>query len=429
MAKFSPCRPLAARIVLTGAMVVVTAAAWASAASAQSAFDRSRNVGVLDRPHPEYDALGLHIGQFLAFPKLEAGVENNDNIYAAATGEVGDTIYSVAPSISIESQWPRHELRVSASADAQRYSDFKNEDNTSYRAGAAGRLDVQRDSNVSGTVDFARSFEPRGSSSYVVPTRAPIEYDDSSASLRGVKEFNRLRVSGSASVHKVDYKDGETLTGIIIDQDFRDSTDSTVTGRADYAISPATAVFGEVAGTKVEYDAAPGARNRDSSGVRGLAGVNFELTDLVTGELSAGYLTRSFDDGVTDDVSEAAYRGNVNWYVTPLMTVSANAEKQIRDSAVIGSPAYVSDTSGVRVDYEARRNLIVSGTASYSRDAYQNLDREDKRAGVGVTVTYLLNRNLGVSLAVKQFTQDSFGAARTVDYKYRTAGLSLVAQF
>jgi hypothetical protein len=244
-----------------------------------------------------------------------------------------------------------------------------------------------------------------------------------------VKEFNRLRVSGTASVHKADYEDGETLAGVVIDQDFRDSTDSTVTGRADYAISPATAVFGEVAGTKVEYDAIPGVASRDSSGVRGLAGVNFELTDLMTGELSAGYLTRSFDDGVTDDVSEAAYRGNVNWYVTPLMTVSANAEKQIRDSAVIGSPAYVSDASGVRVDYEARRNLIVSGTATYSRDDYQNLDREDKRAGVGVTVTYLLNRNLGVSLAVKQFTQDSFGAARTVDYKYRTAGLSLVAQF
>ncbi len=98
------------------------------------------------------------------------------------------------------------------------------------------------------------------------------------------------------------------------------------------------------------------------------------------------------------------------------------------DSAVIGSPAYVSDGTGLRADYEARRNLIVTGRLNYARDKYQNLDREDKRLGLGLTATYLLNRNVGVTFSVQQFIQNSSGAARTVDYDYRVAGVGLVLQ-
>ena len=416
------------RLYATGlaALALLTGSMGASGALAQGAFDRSQTVGVMERPHPEYDAQGLRAGTFLVYPKLQVGADRKSNVYATETNEIADTVYTAKPSVAIQSQWSSHSLSLTADADVLRYSKLKTENTTAYQATVAGRVDVQRDANISGSVALGRGFEPRTSPNFTAPTRKPVEYDTRTVSVRGVKQFNRLQATGSASVASLDYQDSQTFAGVRVDQDFRDSDTSTVVGRLDYAVSPATALFGEVSGNKADFNSLPGVRDRGSNGVRGLAGVNFSLTNLITGEVSVGYLKQSFDDGVTGDISHAAYRGNLNWYVTPLVTLTGNAERQVLNSGVIGSPAYVSDNAGVRADYEARRNFIVSGRLNYSRDEYQNLDREDKRLSLGLTATYLLNRNVGVTFNVQRVTQDSFGAARTIDYHYDVAGVGLV---
>lgn len=413
-------------LAVMGALALLTGSLWGSGALAQGSFNRPQSVGVLERPHPEYDAQGVRAGAFLVFPKFQFGVDRNSNVRATATNEIADTVYAAKPSVTVQSQWSSHSLALTADADVLRYSKLKTENTTAYQGAVSGRLDVQRDANISGSVAVGRAFEPRTSPNFTVPTRKPVQYDTLTAAVRGMKQFNRLQATASASLSSMDFQDSQTFAGVRVDQDFRDSETGTVVGRLDYAVSPTTAVFGEVAANKADFDRLPGVRDRGSNGVRGLAGVNFALTNLITGELSAGYLKQSFDDGVTGDISQAAYRGNLNWYVTPLVTVTGNAERQVLNSGAIGSPAYVSDSAGVRADYEARRNLIISGRVNYSRDEYQNLDREDKRLSLGVTATYLLNRNVGVTLNVQKVVQDSFGAARTIDYDYGVAGVGLV---
>ena len=419
-------RPHTTHLSVIGVLALVAGSSWVSGALAQSVFDRSQAVGVLDRPHPEYDAQGMRAGTFLVYPRFQGGVNRNSNVYATETNKTADTVYAAKPSVAIQSQWSSHSLALTADADLLRHSKLKTENTTAYQAAVSGRLDVQRDSNVSGSVALGRAFEARTSPNFTAPTRKPVQYDTRTVSVRGMKQFNRLQATGSASLASLDYRDSQTFAGATVDQDFRDSDTGTVVARLDYAVSPATAVFGEVSGTKADVDRLPGVPDRGSSGVRGLTGVNFSLTNLITGEVSAGYLTTSFDDGVTSDVNQAAYRGNINWYVTPLVTLTGNAERQVLNSGAIGSPAYVSDSAGARADYEARRNFIISGRVNYSRDAYQNLDRDDKRLSLSLTATYLLNRNVGVTFNVQQVVQDSFGAARTIDYDYGVAGVGLV---
>ncbi len=296
-------RPHAKGLTVIGVLALVAGSSWVSGALAQSAFDRSRNVGVQDRPHPEYDARGVRAGNFVVYPTVELGVDRIGDIYAAAIKEIADTVYEAKPSVAINSQWSSHSLSLSADADVLRYSKLKTEDTTAYQAALSGRVDVQRDANVSGSLALGRAFESRNLTNYSAPTRKPIQYDSRSFVLSGMKEFNRLQATGSASFASLNYKDNATFAGVALDQDFRDSDTSTALGRLGYAVSPATALFGEVSGTKVKFDRLPGVANRGSSGVRGLAGVSFMLTDLITGEASVGYLTRSFEDGVTSDVS------------------------------------------------------------------------------------------------------------------------------
>jgi hypothetical protein len=107
-------------------------------------FARDRSIPVRQRPRPEYEALGLPLGAFTAFPKLEAGLESNNNIYATSSGEISDEIWRVRPEVSLASNWPRHSLSAYARASLNRYQDYDTENSNDWSTGAATQLDFAR---------------------------------------------------------------------------------------------------------------------------------------------------------------------------------------------------------------------------------------------------------------------------------------------
>ena len=92
------------KLALAGAMVAC-AAATAHAQDDTGMFVRDRDVSVLDRPHPEYDALGVRQGGFLIFPKLETSLDGDDNIYGTTRGKASDGIFEAKGSVDARSQW------------------------------------------------------------------------------------------------------------------------------------------------------------------------------------------------------------------------------------------------------------------------------------------------------------------------------------
>ena len=44
-------------------------------------FDRSKNVAVKERPHPEYSAEGIPVGTFTLQPTLKTSLRYSDNIF------------------------------------------------------------------------------------------------------------------------------------------------------------------------------------------------------------------------------------------------------------------------------------------------------------------------------------------------------------
>ena len=127
------------RILLTGA-AMIAATAFSHAAFAQDGGS--------------YEAKGLPIGAFTAFPKVTATVEHNDNIYAQATNEVDDVIWRVQPEVTLESDWSRHSLSAFAKASFNRNKDFENENSDEYSLGADGRLDVLRTTRLFGGANY-----------------------------------------------------------------------------------------------------------------------------------------------------------------------------------------------------------------------------------------------------------------------------------
>jgi hypothetical protein len=407
-----------------------------SSADAYNNFQRDRSISVRQRTHEGYEALGLRAGAFMVWPKVSATVEHNSNIYATGANEQDDIVFHVAPELNILSTWSRHSLQAYARGTINRFKEFETENTEDYSLGAQGRLDVQRNFRLNGGFDRSRLTEPRTSSSSPTGSVEPIQYDMSAAYASATREFNRLRLSGRYDWREFDYKDGEDVNGRAVRQGDRDRQVSIVTGRADYALSPDTAVFVQVAANDRDYrlknpSAAlyPGFVNRDSQGYEALVGANFELTAVARGEVGVGYISQEFDAPGLNKIDGFGARAQVEWFPTELTTLTFTGSRTVEDAGIIGSSGYLSSNIGAQVDHELLRNVILSGQVGYGKDEYSGIDRADKRYNASVSATYLLNRHAGVTLGYSRFEQKSKGAAGTGSFDVNRIGATLTLQY
>jgi len=399
----------------------------ASAQDLGSNFKRDRNVTVRERPRPDFEAKGIKAGGFTIYPRVTAIVERNDNIYATATGEESDTIWKVKPEVAVKSDWSRHALGAFASASINRYSNFDTENTEEYSFGVNGRLDVVRGSNITGALTYAKRTEPRTAPTSPLGAASPVQYDLISANLTGVKEFNRIRVTGRLIDRDYDYGDVLNNAGGNLDQDQRDRNELYYGGKVEYAVSPDTALFGQIIGNTKSYDLA--SAGRDSDGYAATIGANFELSQLLRGEIEFGYMDQSYDLATYADVNGLSAKAQVEWFPTQLTTVTFDGARTIEEAVATGSQGYISNTIGATVDHELLRNVLLSGQATYGKDEYQTIDRGDKRTGASAGVTYLLNRNVGVFLTYTYLKQKSSGAQRGSSFDDNKLAASIALQF
>jgi hypothetical protein len=425
----------AASLVVLGVTAAAGGAAAQSvrAAQARSAdmFARDRGVGVRERSRVDYEAVGIPSGGFVIFPKIQVDTEYNDNVFAVDAGKQDDIIFRIRPEVMAESDWSRHYVQAYGRSTISQNVDFDSENATEWTVGAIGRLDIVRGSNVSGGAEYAHLIEPRTSTNTAVTAASPIEFDMASGYVTAVRAMGRVRVSGRADVRSFAYEDGRTTAGALIDQSDRDRTVLNGVGRLDFALSPATAIFGQFSVNEKNYDsdAASTTPARDSSGYEALIGVNFELGAVSRGEIAAGYINQSFDNAAYSDIDGFGGRAQLEWFPTELTTVTGSVSRTVQDAGIIGAAGYLSSEISAKVDHELLRNVILTGQITYAEDEYNGIDRDDQRLNASVSGTYLINRHYGVTTTLAYLDQASDGALAGPSYDVMRLYVSLVAQF
>lgn len=393
-------------------------------------FARDQAVTVRDRPRPDYDAIGVRTGGFLLFPRLQTEAEYSDNIFATQAAKVDDVIVRVRPEVNWRSDWSRNSLNLFARSTSNIYTSTSSQNTTDWTVGGAGRYDGGGSVSLAAAGDVGRYTEARTSVSTQQLSRKPIRYNQAQVNLSAATVLNRLKLSGRADYARFNYDDGRTAGGLVLEQDDRDRKVTSATGRADYAVSPATALFVQVTGNKRNYrnEIVSTVPVRDSSGYEALGGVNFEVTALLRGEIAAGYIRQSFDNRAYKTIGGFGARGQVEWLPTELTTVTLKASRTIEDAGIIGSAGYLSNQLGLQVDHEFLRNLILSGTATYGRDRFKDLSRTDDRWSAGASATYLLDRHFGATLSYNHLDRNS-NVAFGQNYSINRFTISLVSQF
>ena len=412
------------------ACIALTAPQIAQAQDIGSNFKRDKNVSVRQRPRPDYEATGQKAGGFTLYPRVTVDLEHNDNIYAVAAGETDDNIWRVKPELAVRSNWSRHALGFFAGGNVIRYTDNDTEDSEEYTVSANGRIDIQRGSNIAGSVQTQRLIEPRTAPTAPTASAKPVEYDLTQGSATLVKEFNRLRLTGNLDGKDFNYKDVPNVAGTgVVDQDFRDRNEFRFGGKAEYAVSPDTAIYLSATGNKKEYDTNVAAQDRSSDGYVVGVGANFDVSEAMRGDVQLGYMKQSYDQAAFADIDGFSAAGRLEWFPTQLTTLGLNGSRSIEESTANGSQGYISNNIGASIDHELLRNVLLSATYSHGKDDYRGVDREDKRDNFSATATYLLNRRVGLFLTYNYLKQDSSGAAKGASFKDNKLIASVALQF
>lgn len=400
---------------------------------ANSAFARDRNTSVLERQHPEYQALGVQLGAFTAFPKLTETAVYDDNVFANSSGAVSDWTFETKPSLRVESNWSRNQLVGFASVTAYNYAELSHLNTTDYEVGANGRLDIAGASYIFADAENGRYTIPF--TNLAVPREAvtPEQFTLSQGDIGSVQEFNRLRFSERFNAAGYTYGNLVDGLGDVIFEDTQNHATYTEQGRADYALSPDTAVFGLVNFNQRDYNNG-GDQGVNSSGYEATVGASFDITKLVRGEVQVGYLEQDFTSAPTatpaipsKTLTGPAFHGKVEWFPSELTTVTLAGDREVEDFTVAGASGTLGTGGSVQVDHELLRNLILSAKGTYNQYEFVGLGRTDTAWTGGVEANYLLNRHLGVDLAYRYMDQTS--TVSNLNFKDNRLAVALTFQY
>ena len=415
------------------------ALAFAVALTSTSAFAQTEErlrQGVQDRDRPAFQAVGVRLGSFLVYPAVDLSVIFDDNLFADDT-DTDDFFFRVSPEVLVESNFPRHALNFQADLNNDTYFDESSEDRTEFGVRTTGRLDITEGMSFRGDVSFEERREDRGSPDAVGAAADPVEF----TSFQGTGELSyrpgRGRVSVGGTYQTLDFDDVSLIGGGTQNNDDRDRDVYSVFGRVGYEVSPGYEVFALGLYGQTDYDDGvdDNGVNRDSDLYTVEGGTRFELTNVIAGEVSAGYTSEDFDDPTLVTVDGIAANADIEWYVTRLTTILLGASRRVQETTITGpdgmggtsvASGFINTVIDVGVDHELMRNVILSAGFRYDNRDYDGIVREDDQYEADVRAIYLLNRNLSLAAEYRFERRDS--TESTEDFSRNVVGLTLRAQ-
>ena len=406
-AKLNKASVIVSRIVVR--LAVVALVGLPCAALAQS-YD---NPGLGERPvasHPQdFKPLGVRAGSFMLHPGVELAAQYNDNILYTNSNTVSDTIFHVRPYITAQSTWSRHAFTARLAADIGRYADYSFRDYEDLFAQIGGIVEVTARSAFDWGLDYMQLHEERNIRSAQQGIE-PTTYDLVGGNLGYDHLFNRFSIGLYYDAQSLSYDNNVNLEGEIIDNQDRDRTEQSLAARFGYQFKSDKQAFLSVGYSETDFDREfdRNGFHRNSSGYNVGAGIDFNVTGVLSGDLSVNYSERSFDDERLTDIDGWGLGAGLTWLPTQLTTVRATITTSIEDTTQASSSGYFRTMYALRADHELLRDLQIMGQLSYYVYDYEllpgapeNAREEDTYFTADVGATYFFNRSVWLSASYK----------------------------
>jgi hypothetical protein len=366
------------------------------------------DLGLLPPPRPRlrkrlvetdpYAPVGYRVGNVRLFPSIEQAVGYDSNPNRSSEDKKASVLLRTEGELRVQSDWSRHELTGLLRGAYNEYPSNK----SATRPEGSGRLNLRLDASRDTQIDLETRYfidtQRPGSPEFNATVRERPLVASVGASAGVTERFNHLSLGLRGSIDRTGYEDARLTSGTILDQSDRDRTQYETRLRAGYELKPGLVPFVEgILDTRIydrRFDFS--GFQRSSEGFGGRAGSTFEIARSLTGEASAGYMVRSYEDRRLKDLQGPLLDGALIWSATPLTTVRLRAGTQIAETTIEGSSGALASRATLEVQHDLRRNLSLIGSATFSQSDYRGIDlREDGFAG-SVKLDYRLTRSVAL---------------------------------
>lgn len=369
--------------------------------------ERSSKLEAEKEVPPKLEPVGARVGVFRAFVGGDLSAVYDDNIYAQDTGKVDDTYFKISPKFSLVSDTSRYKLTLAAGLDRYEYSKQGSESRTDWNMRGDVVAELLRDTSVTLNAGYRHATEERGAPDSPVTARSPVRYDSFTAGGGFSRDVGRLQLRTLVDYEKLNFDDGRLGNNAIANNDDRDR--QYVAGGAEigYEFSPGYSIFGRALLDRVAYRIPfdDTGFNRDGKGYRITGGVKFDLTNLMAGNVFAGYMRRNYKDPRFANYGGGAYGASIRWTPTRLTTISIDANRTVQETTQVGYRGYISTNFGVRVEHELTRFIQINGSMRYDKNKYLlvglptvTLTRNDDQYFANLGLQYTFSRQLALGV-------------------------------
>jgi hypothetical protein len=367
-----------------------------------------------------FGAVGDYAGSFLIKSALElsGGYDTNPGRLFVPRGS---PFYVIAPEFLAVSDWERHALVADLRGSFTGYGNTfpppegtissapVDVDRPDFIGHVDGRLDITRDTRLTAQARLRVATDNPGSPNVQAGlAKFPI-YATIGGTFGFDQNFNRLQVSGGATVDRTAYTDSKLTDGTSSSNDDRNFNQYGGVGRITYELTPGVKPFVEAQADNRVHDVKLDRNGfaRDSTGGYVKAGTSFEFSRLLFGEVSIGYAVRDYVDTRLPRLDGLLTSASLTWTATPLTTAKFYSETQIAETTLPGTSGVLVRTYTFEVDHDFRRWLTAVGKFTYGTLDYQGDDRHDKIYTVSGDLIYKMTRNLWVKGTLRRDILDS----------------------
>ena len=348
------------------------------------------------------------LGSFTLRPRVTVEGTYNDNIFRTDAFKRDDFITVIRPSLRLLSDWNNHALNLEASGAIGRYADFSVEDYDDYLFSVAPRIDITDENNVNLSLRHSRVHEERSGS------ELPVQGDDLYWDAEVAWTYSGPALS---SISRYAFRRRDALDNGLVSRDTFDSDVHTAQWRLGWKFSP-----GRTAWVQPEYQVAEfhtvdpvSGFDRDNSGVVVLAGLTFDVSDVSFLEFGVGVVTRTFDEPTKGDLADFAYRLRAVWNVSPLITLDLAAGRSVNVDDSFAALATIDDEVVLKGAWDPLERLILSASLGYRKTDFISLpgfERDESSLDGSLNLRYLVGQNAFLEADYKFV---SFKSSRAVD--------------
>ncbi len=357
-------------------------------------YGTAAGVTVATRQHPDYDSLGVRLGDYTLTSSLDESFGYDDNVTGTPSAH-GSPLIETTAHAGVTGGPRDTPITASLMVNNYAYTDQPNQDYTNWSGAAGLSHEFGLDTLSIGGTYLNLNQTSRQLDVPLLTT--PIPYRVGDARISYDAELGQSSLQPSLDVSDYSYDNGTLENGQSYLQSYRDRILIAPSILYSFEFATRRRLVVILRDTKSDYDRnPPGEPRQNFNDASVLAGVSYDADGAIAFRLLAGYEERSFASSLYKFTDAPIVEGEVTWTPTELTTINATAARYIQDSSAEYTVAYTETALKLKIDHEYLRNVILSAYGNVFLDDYQKVAGSDGGSQyyftAGVGASYALNR-------------------------------------